>query len=40
MSGVAEATRTEGVGRLLLAREAASPETPPLVPFFTFRQLK
>ena len=40
MSGVAEATRAEGVGRLLLAREAASPETPPLVPLLAFQQLK
>ena len=40
MSGVAEATRAEGVGRLLLAREAASPETPLLVPLLAFQQLK
>ena len=40
MSGAAEATRPGGVGRLPLAREAASPETPPLVPLLAFQQLK
>ena len=40
MSGAAEATRAGGVGRLPLAREAASPETPPLVPLLAFQQLK
>ena len=40
MSGAAEATRPGGVDRLPLAREAASPETPPLVPLLAFQQLK
>ena len=40
VSGAAEATRAGGVGRLPLAREAASPETPPLVPLLAFQQLK
>ena len=40
MSAAAEATRAGGVGRLPLAREAASPETPPLVPLLAFQQLK
>ena len=40
MRGAAEATRPGGVDRLPLAREAASPETPPLVPLLAFQQLK